>query len=191
MKTKAFFANVVSKFLALATIVMISIAFTACSKDSKNDDDNGGGGGEQPKPTYAGYVTFGNEQKPIQKAEYKFWGNNDYTIYLYLSDNNKERVEIYLNTERHMKGNPIKLTEKEDVKEGFWAIAYYNSDNKELINAYGSPSDPVLFEDGTLTVEGDFKNIINIKLEKGRIASGEGSEPYTLILNYKGGMKQK
>ena len=88
MRAKHFFANAASKALALAaTVMMMSAAFTSCSKDS--DDDNGG----LPTPK-AQTVTIDGAEKPILKAEYKDNADGNYQFRLYLSADGKEKVKI-------------------------------------------------------------------------------------------------
>lgn len=109
MKTKQFFANAASKALALAaTVMMMSMAFSACSSD--NDD---------PKPELkAQTVIIDGKEKPILKAEYKDEGDGDYSLYLNLSADGKEKMEIQLNKAQHITGSPIDLTKKEKEHGG-------------------------------------------------------------------------
>ena len=61
MKTKNFFASALSPVLTLATVLMISLAFTACGSD--NDD------GPLPAPQRQ-TVTFDRKSMPVEAAEY-------------------------------------------------------------------------------------------------------------------------
>ena len=92
MKRNNFFAKAASKALALATVVMMSAAFTACS--NSNDEPT------PPPSPKAGTVTFDGEEKPILKAEYedRLYGN--YFLFLYLSADSKEKIELHLNGRR-------------------------------------------------------------------------------------------
>ena len=186
MKQNNFFANAASKALALAATVMMSAAFTSCSKDS--DDDNSG----LPTPK-AQTVTIDGVEKPILKAEYEDNTYGNYDLYFYLSADRKKNVLIQLNKDLHMTGKPINLTKKEESHEGkwYWAVDYKIKDDVYLIETLGKPgTDDPVFSTGTLTVSGSPKDIINIKLENGRVKGSDGKK-HTLTLSYKGKMNKK
>ena len=183
MKRKNFFAKAAGRTLALAaTVMMMSAAFTACSSD--NDEPK-----PDPKPELkAQTVTMDGKEKPILKAEYKDKGG--YSLYLNLSADGKEKVEIQLNKAQHITGSPIDLTKKEKEHGGwYWAVDYYKSDGTSLIKTYAAPddSDFPVFTTGTLTVSGSPEGTINIKLENGRVKGEDGKE-HTLTANYSGTM---
>ena len=185
MKRKNFFAKAAGRTLALAaTVMMMSAAFTACSSD--NDEPK-----PDPKPELkAQTVTIDGKEKPILKAEYKDKGG--YSLYLNLSADGKEKVEIQLNKAQHITGSPIDLTKKEKEHGGcYWAVDYYNSDGTSLIKTYAAPddSDFPVFTTGTLTVSGSPEGTINIKLENGRVKGEDGKE-HTLTANYSGTMTE-
>ena len=186
MKQNNFFANSASKALALAAAVMMSAAFTSCSKDS--DDDNSG----LPTPK-AQTVTIDGVEKPILKAEYEDNTCGNYDLYFYLSADRKKNVLIQLNKDLHMTGKPINLTKKEESHEGkwYWAVDYKIKDDVYLIETLGKPgTDDPVFTTGTLTVSGLPTAIINIKLENGRVKGSDGKK-HTLTLSYNGTMKKK
>ena len=183
MKRNNFFAKAAGRTLALAaTVMMMSAAFTACSSD--NDEPK-----PDPKPELkAQTVTIDGKEKPILKAEYKDKGG--YSLYLNLSADGKEKVEIQLNKAQHITGSPIDLTKKEKEHGGwYWAVDYYKSDGTSLIKTYAAPddSDFPVFTTGTLTVSGSPEGTINIKLENGRVKGEDGKE-HTLTANYSGTM---
>ena len=183
MKQNNFFANAANKALALAAAVMMSAAFTSCSKDS--DDDNGG----LPTPK-AQTVTIDGVEKPILKAEYEDNTYGNYDLYFYLSADRKKNVLIQLNKDLHMTGKPINLTKKEESHEGkwYWAVDYKIKDDVYLIETLGKPgTDDPVFTTGTLTVSGLPTAIINIKLENGRVKGSDGKK-HTLTLSYNGTM---
>ena len=187
MKRNNFFAKAAGRTLALAaTVMMMSAAFTACSSD--NDEPK-----PDPKPEFkAQTVTIDGKEKPILKAEYKDEGDGDYSLYLNLSADGKEKVEIQLNKAQHITGSPIDLTKKEKEHGGwYWAVDYYKSDGTSLIKAYAAPddSDFPVFTTGTLTVSGSPEGTINIKLENGRVKGEDGKE-HTLTANYSGTMTE-
>ena len=190
MNKKTFFANVASKALALAATVMMSAAFTACS--SSNDDDDGGGG--TPPSPKAQTVTLDGEEKPILKAEYEDKLNGNYFLFLYLSADSKEKIELHLNKDLHMNGSPVVLTKREKKHEGgklYWVADYHNPDKSLFTNTTGDPdSNSDLYRTGTLTVTGDPKSgKVSIKLENGRVKTNDRQER-TLTVRYSGTMTE-
>lgn len=179
MRTKKFFASAAKTAFALAAAMMMSTAFTSCSKD--NDD--------KPEPKFINTVTIDGVEKPIVKAEYKDMLNGNYALYLYLSADGKERVRFELNKDLHMSGSPVDLTKRGKGQgfECYWMVEYYKSDGTQLIDSYGAPGedDYPVFTTGTLTVSGSFDGIINIKLENGRVKGKDGKE-HTLTISYSG-----
>ena len=191
MRAKHFFANAASKALALAaTVMMMSAAFTSCSKDS--DDDNGG----LPEPK-AQTVTIDSAEKLILKAEYQDNADGNYGLFLYLAADGVERVQIELNKDLHMTGSPINLTKREKKHDGqwYWWVAYFKPDDTKLISAFSKPEelyDPgdeikPVFTTGTLTMSGSFDGTINIVLKNGRV-NGEDNKEHTLTISYSGSM---
>ena len=183
MNKKTFFTRAASKALALAaTVMMMSAAFTACS--SSND-----GPTTEPK---VNTVTIDGVEKPILKAEYihRVISSGDYILYLYLSDDHKEKVEFHLNTDLHMNGTTDLAKKESEDNEQFWSVDYYTSNGNHLIDTYGDPNDnnPV-FTTGTLTVSGSPQGTINIKIENGRVKGTDGKE-HTLVLSYSGTMER-
>ena len=179
MRTKKFFASAAKAAFALAAAMMMSTAFTSCSKD--NDD--------KPEPKFTNTVTLDGVEKPIVKAEYKDMLNGNYALYLYLSADGKERVRFELNKDLHMSGSPVDLTKRGKGQgfECYWMVEYYKSDGTQLIDSYGAPGedDYPVFTTGTLTVSGSFDGTINIKLENGRVKGKDGKE-HTLTISYSG-----
>lgn len=179
MRTKKFFASAAKAAFALAAAMMMSTAFTSCSKD--NDD--------KPEPKFTNTITIDGVEKPIVKAEYKDMLNGNYALYLYLSADGKERVRFELNKDLHMSGSPVDLTKRGKGQgfECYWMVEYYKSDGTQLIDSYGAPGedDYPVFTTGTLTVSGSFDGTINIKLENGRVKGKDGKE-HTLTISYSG-----
>lgn len=179
MRTKKFFASAAKTAFALAAAMMMSTAFTSCSKD--NDD--------KPEPKFINTVTIDGVEKAILKAEYKDMLNGNYALYLYLSADGKERVRFELNKDLHMSGSPVDLTKRGKGQgfECYWMVEYYKSDGTQLIDSYGAPGedDYPVFTTGTLTVSGSFDGTINIKLENGRVKGKDGKE-HTLTISYSG-----
>ena len=190
-----FLARAAKATFALAAVVMMSTAFTSCSKD--NNDDNGGSPvpnveDTKPLPTpKAQTVTLNGVEKPIVKALYEDKGLGTYYLSLYLSADGKEKVQIDLNKDLHITNTPIDLTQKEENHingEFYWLVAYYKSQKNKLIFTFGNPytpQDPV-FKTGTLTVSGDPEaGTVSIKLENGRVI-GTDKKNHTLTLSYNG-----
>ena len=141
-----------------------------------------------PEPK-AQTVTLDGAEKPIVKAEYKDRNDGDYFLFLYLSADGKEKVEIDLNKELHITGSPIDLTEKEKKHDGkcYWVVEYYKPNGNKLIETWANPGYIIpVFTTGTLTMSGSFENI-NIRLENGRVEGEDGKE-HTLVLSYSGKM---
>ena len=187
MTKNLFLASCAKAAFALAAVVMMSTAFTACS--SSNNDPTPE---PLPKPTGTGTVTFDGEEKPILKAEYTDENDGNYILYLHLSAESTEMVGFYLNKDLHMTGKPIDLTKKEPEHDGkyFWAVDYYDADGERIIHAFGAPGNPpFLFTTGTLTISGSPDGTINIRLENGRVEGLDGKE-HTLVLSYSGTMEK-
>ena len=179
MKTTSFFASAAKAAFALAAVVMMSTVFTSCSKDS-----------DEPKPEpKANTVTIDGAERPIVKAEYKDEGDGDYSLYLYLSADRKEKVKFELNKDLHITGSPIDLTKKEKEHDGwYWVVNYYKPDGNKLIDTFADPDDALpVFKTGTLTISGSPDGTINIRLENGRVKGEEGAE-HTLTISYSGTM---
>ena len=161
---------------------MTSTVFTSCSKDNSDDP--------KPEPK-VNTVTIDGAERPILKAEYEDKNDDNYSLYLYLSADGKERVGFELNKDLHMTGSPVDLT-KRGKGQGFkcyWMVEYYKSDGTQLINSYGAPGedDYPVFTTGTLTISGSPESTINIRLENGRVEGTDGKE-HTIVLSYSGTM---
>ena len=192
MTKNLFLASCAKVAFALATVMMMSAAFTACSS-SNNDDDGGGGTPPSPEPK-AQTVTLDGAERPIVKAEYEDHNDGDYRLFLNLSADGKEKVEIDLNKDLHMTGSPVDLTKREKKHEGdewYWAADYHNPDNSLFTNTYGDPdSNSDLYLTGTLTVTGDPKSgKVSIKLENGCVKTNDRQER-TLTVRYSGTMTE-
>ena len=150
-------------------------------------------GAPLPEPK-ANTVTFDGAEKPIVKAEYEDHTDGNYRLFLNLSADGKEKVEIDLNKDLHMTGSPVVLTKREKKHEGdewYWAADYHNPDNSLFTNTYGDPdSNSDLYLTGTLTVSGSPTGTINIKLENGRVKANDRKER-TLTISYSGTMTER
>lgn len=183
MRTNKFFANAASKVLALAAVVMMSMAFTACSSD--NDDPK-----PNPKPGLkAQTVILDGMEKPVLSAEYRNEGGGNYYLYLNLNADGSEYIILAVNQSVHITGTPVDLTQKQENGSWPWEVTYVLSDNSYLIYASGNPALTKLpvFTTGTLTVSGSPTGTINIKLENGRVKGEDGKE-HTFTASYSGTM---
>ena len=162
--------------------MMMSTAFTSCSKD--NDD--------KPEPKFTNTVTLDGVEKAILKAEYDPEGDGNYRIYLVLSADEKEQVVLHINED--VFGTPIKLTEKAKKNaDNFyfnWTIDYYKSNGEggytRFIEASGNPEQSVpVFNTGTIEYAGSINGTLNIRLRNGRVKGKDGKE-HTLTISYSG-----
>lgn len=175
MKKNLFFVSVVKTVFTLATVLMMSTVFASCSKDDE--------------PQYDGIVTIDGVEKPILNAEYAYDGQSNFTFFLYLSADGKERVRLGLNKALHMGGGSIKLTEYEyEHKGSYWGITYYR-ENKIFFDAFGSPKKitgvfnegSLFFLDGSYTADGE----TSIGLDKGRVM-GVDKKEHQISIKYNG-----
>lgn len=178
MKKNSFFASAVRTILALVAVVMVSLAFTACSKDS--DDDS----------KFTNTATINGKQKSISYAMCK-GDSRMFRVILVLED--ETRVELVLDREIHLKGNPINLEQKED-KHGrvHWRVEY--SAGSDNITASGDPDAggiPV-FETGTLIATNPQSTEFNILLKNGRVKDfDDDSKTHKISVNFSGGAMPK
>lgn len=188
MRTKKFFASAAKAAFALAAVLMMSTAFTACSSD-KSDDPT-------PEPKFTNTVTLDDVEKAILKAEYDPEGDGNYRIYLVLSADEKEQVVLHINED--VFGTPIKLTEKTKKNaDNFyfnWTVDYYKSNGEggytRFIEASGNPEQSVpVFNTGTIEYAGSINGTLNIRLRNGRVKDRDGKE-HTLVLSYSGKMTE-
>lgn len=173
MKTNLL-ANLANKTLAFATVMMMGLAFVACSSDDdKNADEN-------LKPMT---VTIDKVDKKVVDAAYRNWGNNGYSITLLFSDNGPERVELYLNTEVHM-GKDIDITQEQEGDGSSWRVQYYNSEDQPIIMTDGYKQEKTnFFSEGKLKFVGDPNKAITITLTNGKVI-GQDNKEHTLQISY-------
>ena len=150
----------------------------------------------QPKPT----TTLDGVDKPVLQAVCQDEDNDDYSLFLTLSADGREKMELQLNKDLHMRGRDIKLTEREEKNIGqyYWSVTYTNSNNQPIFETLSDPDelsaplDPPkpVFISGTLTVTGTPDSTICIVLKNGRVAGFDNNE-HSITLNYKGKMKKR
>ncbi len=183
MKLKTILASASSQMLTLATVFIISLAFTACGSDK---DD-------VPLPApQSQTVTFDGKSMPVEAAEYQKMGSGRYRLSFWLDKARKERVRIWMTEKWHATGYDIDLTEKEVKHEGYyWLVEYFTADGKILINTWADPSQAYkVFTDGKLNIKGKpTDNNLEVNLLNGRVKDVEGND-HTLTLNYDGKMTE-
>ncbi len=114
---------------------------------------------------------------------------NNYDIYLFLSEDKSKYVEIMANGDLH-NGKTLDLSSKENKHEGwFWAVSC--SDSHVLFKTFGKPdNDYPVFQSGTLRVEHIGPGTeFQITLKNGKVKAvgmhGDGLE-HTISVDFKG-----
>ena len=114
---------------------------------------------------------------------------NNYDIYLFLSEDKSKYVEIMANGDLH-NGKTLDLSSKENKHEGwYWAVSC--SDSHVLFETFGKPdSDYPVFQSGTLRVEHIGPGTeFQITLKNGKVKvvgmHGDGLE-HTISVDFKG-----
>ena len=114
---------------------------------------------------------------------------NNYDIYLFLSEDKSKYVEIMANGDLH-NGKTLDLSSKENKHEGwYWAVSC--SDSHVLFKTFGKPdSDYPVFQSGTLRVEHIGPGTeFQITLKNGKVKAvgmdGDGLE-HTISVDFKG-----
>ena len=179
MKTKTFLASCAKATFALAAVVMMSAAFTSCSKDNNDDEPL-----PDAKPNT---VVINGKERKVASAEYRSREGASYFLYLNLNASGTEYISLAVNDLLHVTGKPIALTQKEGNVLDPWEISYVTPDGKYPIFASGNSNQPQIpvFTTGTLTITGSVLSDISILLKNGRVVGKNGKE-YTLTLNYSG-----
>ena len=190
MKTNLL-ANLANKTFAFATVIMMGLAFVACSGD---EDKNAGEDPQNGKVPQTGKVpqndpkpmtvTIDNVDKKVVDAEYKNLGNNNYSISLYLSSDSTESVVFNLNTELHM-NKDINLTKVQESNGHSWRVEYNNKEGQQLIVSDGMKKNGAnLFSEGKLELMGDPNETMMITLTKGKVIGRDKLE-HTILISYK------
>ena len=173
MTTKTILASCAKVAFALATVVMMSTAFTSCSKDNN----------DEPVPQL-GTVTIDGAEKPILKARYLSISTVA-TIILYLSEDGKERIEMIVITDEHINTKPISLGNYKTEESNRISIEYKKR-NKEVFTAYAPKrfEGRTFFTAGTLSMTGSLGAEMSIVLNEGNVNIDR--DRYTLEINFKG-----
>ena len=187
MTTKTIFASCAKAAFALAAVVMMSAAFTSCSKDNDNND---GRTTPLPEPK-AQTMTIDGIEKPITKATYEDRGTDKCWLRLFPSNDEDEVLKLELSITRHITGKLIDLTQREkpvNDTELYWSVRYFvKGHNTTLLGSWGNPdaSSP-LFTTGTLTVSNPTGNSFTIVLRNGRVIGINDGKEHTITVSYSG-----
>ena len=173
MTTKTILASCAKVAFALATVVMMSTAFTSCSKDNN----------DEPVPQL-GTVTIDGTEKPILKARYLSISTVA-TIILYLSEDGKERIEMIVITDEHINTKPIPLDNYKTEESNRISIEYRKR-NKEVFTAYAPKrfEGRTFFTAGTLSMTGSLGAEMSIVLKEGNVKVDRDN--YTFEINFNG-----
>ncbi|WP_025798583.1 hypothetical protein [Hoylesella saccharolytica] len=184
MKLKTILASASSQMLTLATVFIISLAFTACGSDK---DD-----GPLPAPQ-SQTVTFDGKSMPVEAAEYQNLGSGRYRLSLYLNNERTEYVRIWITEKWHATGYDIDLAEKEVKHDGYyWQVEYTTAEGDTPIYSLADPTqeDYNVFTSGTLNISGKpASGNLEINLLNGKV-KGTDDKEHTLTLNYQGVMSE-
>ena len=179
MRTKSFLASAAKAAFALAMVVMMSAAFTSCSKDGDED---------VPK---ANTVIFDKEKIKIEKANLTKINEDTYWLGLTL-EAGKEATDVIIALEplKH-NGKQIDLTEQKTEKEGGgWSVAVLKG-TKWLCCGEGRKGDIYKFSSGTMKLNVDpTTKKAEVRLTGGKLTTpagffGDGKE-HTLAISYEG-----
>ena len=177
MKKNSFFANAVRTILALVAVVMVSLAFTACSKDS----DDG--------IKFTNTATINGKQVSIvRNAMYQ--NTPEFARVILLLADDEGRIELVLDHKAHLKGKPISLDKKEVKHEGqYWRVEY--NAGSDRIRTSGNPDDDAtpVFETGTLIATTTLPETpgFNILLKNGRVKdANDDSKTHNISFSFSG-----
>lgn len=182
MKTNHLLASSMKTVFSLAVAFTISLTLASCG----DDDDK--------ISIPANNVVIDGITKPIISAKInknKLNKDNNYDIYLILSEERKEFIQI-MASKNHHDGKVIDLTSKEGKHGGwYWSVEYYNN-NEKIFDTYGEEiSSYPVFISGTLYVKRlddiNGKPVVKIVLINGKVKGegeyGDGKE-HTIAINW-------
>ena len=147
MKAKQFLQAMRGLFLTLAATVTLSGSFSSCKSDEP----------DVPPQPQADVTLDLSKAATVKSMKYdaEALAQGHYDLHLYLSEDQKERIQIQLDRERH-DSKTIDLTKHEPNQEdaGEWAVNYYDANGMKLIEASGQEKSGLrVFLSGTLRVE--------------------------------------
>ncbi|MCI6702898.1 MAG: choice-of-anchor J domain-containing protein [Prevotellaceae bacterium] len=136
-------------------------------------------------------VIIDGTTKPILSAKLFAYGDGDFNLYLYLSDDRNESVVIEGNESIHV-GRTVDLTITEPRHtEFYWSIAYFSDyrENQRLFTPSGEGGNYGLFDTGTMSIKGRLDGDYTLHVDNAKITDskyGDG-KPHTFSLNFTGG----
>lgn len=184
MSKKNFLMTCVKSVFALVAVVMVSMVFSACSRDDKEDTP-------QLKQNT---LTINGRQVPVKEVVSHKDSQGIYKIKVFFDNNHMEELRFLLN-EKVFFNKVIDLSKKEDTPK-YWEVMYDDQAGNRKIHTWSKPDNryqageqiyPV-FQKGTLFVVKKSENSIYIKLE-GRVDGTDKGAVYDLRLLYEGEMK--
>ncbi len=184
MSKRNFLVSCAKSIFALATVVMMSMAFSACSKDNKDDE-------LQLKPNV---LTINNREVAVKKVVCHADNEGIYKIKVFFDNDHMEELRFLL-SEKVFFNKVIDLSKKEDTPK-YWEVMYDDQAGNRKIDTWSKPDNKYkegedrypVFQKGTLFVVKKSDNSIHIKLE-GRVDGTDKGAVYDLAFLYEGEMK--
>lgn len=127
-------------------------------------------------PQASNTVRIDGVEKPVLETKYETSGKEDFTIYLYLSEDNKEHIKINGKKSKHF-NKDIDLTKIEPAT--YYLEISYQTGGRLLFDGYLSPANGLAFTTGTFRIDGDPAGTFTITLNDGKITDvdyGDGKE---------------
>ena len=167
----------------LASVVIMSMAFSACSKDDKDD-------GPQLK---ANVLTVGNREAPVKKVVCYKNDEGIYKIKVFFDDDEMEEVRFIVKEDLYF-NKKIDLSKKKDA-DSYWEVMYDDPTGSRKIDTWSKPDHKYgegeeiypVFEKGSLFITKKSADNIYIKLE-GRVEGTTKGVMYDISLLYQGKM---
>ncbi|RKW63886.1 MAG: hypothetical protein D8H98_00700 [Prevotella sp.] len=188
MSKSNFLVSCAKSIFALATVAMMSMAFSACSSDNKDEDP-------QLKKNV---LTINDREVPVQKVVCSSGEDGIYKIRVFFDENQREELCFMLN-EQAFFNKVIDLSKKGD-EPPYWEVMYEDEDGdgQMEIDTWSKPDSEYgageaifpVFQNGSLFVSRKSENSIYIKL-KGKVIGADGSTMYDLAFLYEGVMEVK
>lgn len=176
--------NCAKSIFALATVVMVSLAFSACSSDNKDEE-----------PQFKQNVLTINGRE-VSVKEVVCYTDDEciYKIKVFF-DNDKMEELRFLLSEKVFFNKVIDLSKKEDTPK-YWEVMYDDQAGNRKIDTWSKPDNKYgegeerypVFQKGTLFVVKKSDNSIHIKLE-GRVDGTDKGAVCDLAFLYEGEMK--
>ena len=185
MSKRNFLVSCAKSIFALATVVMMSMAFSACSKDNKDDEP-------QLKPNV---LTINNREVTVKELEYTKNDKGFYEIRVFFDADTMEELRFKLKEKVHF-NKVIDLSKKEEASK-YWQVRYDDPNGDTKIKTLCLPDEEYVegeerypvFQKGTLFVVKKSDSSIHIKLE-GKVDGTDAGAVYNLTFLYEGDMRK-